>query len=113
MAEARKWLYKIETRRDLDRIWPAFDEWFEASEEHRAAYAEARRRWLQLTGASPDRIRRIRSDRKPLLRPLQGWDIIDHNDLYVFLAVSAAILAMTAGQGDAIQRMLGLLNNLP
>ncbi|MDB6101632.1 MAG: hypothetical protein JWO52_1631, partial [Gammaproteobacteria bacterium] len=67
MLEAKEWLYELETRDDIESIWPAFDAWFEASEEHRAAYAEVRRRWLRLTGVRPEVNRRFRARGRPLV----------------------------------------------
>ncbi len=94
MVEARKWLYEIETCEDLKRIWPAFDRWFEESEEHRAAYADARRRWQELTGLRPGS--RLRA-RKPRLWSgyYRRWRAPDYIEWRLFLAALTALLAMT------------------
>lgn len=95
MSEARKWLYELETCEDIERIWPAFDAWFEASEEHRAAYADVRRRWLQLTGVRPYAPRRFPAMPKPLLGRVQEWVFTDRIEWHVFLVACAELLALT------------------
>jgi ferric-dicitrate binding protein FerR (iron transport regulator) len=104
MLEAMEWLYQLETRDDIEGFWPAFDAWFEASEEHRAAYAEARRRWLRLTGVRPKVTRRVRS--RARLRPLVGgvaeWAFTDRIEWHLFLIALAALLALTIGATSGV-----------
>jgi len=52
LAEATRWLVELETTDRFDDIWDEFDDWFQASAAHRAAYDRVRRRWLRLS-ASP------------------------------------------------------------
>jgi ferric-dicitrate binding protein FerR (iron transport regulator) len=102
MLEARKWLFEIETREDLERIWPEFYAWFEASEEHRAAYAAARSRWLQLTGARPDGAIVRTASRAPRMRT-DEWAYLYRTERHLVLAALLAVLVLTLGaSGDAL-----------
>jgi ferric-dicitrate binding protein FerR (iron transport regulator) len=102
MLEAKQWLYELETRDDIESIWPAFDAWFEASEEHRAAYAEVRQRWLRLTGLRPEVNRRFRAIRRPLVGRVAEWAFSDRIEWHLFLVAIAALLALTIGATSGI-----------
>jgi ferric-dicitrate binding protein FerR (iron transport regulator) len=94
MREAAKWFYELETTDNLDRIWPAFDDWFEASETHRDAYEVVRRRHLKALGLpDPYWTRRFRLK---LRMPKFCWanpDGLEHQILLLVVAV-ALILAI-------------------
>lgn len=47
LSEATKWLIELEAADCLDDVWPEFDDWFQASAAHRAAYAKVRSDWAQ------------------------------------------------------------------
>lgn len=50
MAKAMEWVVRLGTADDkeLDNIWPGFDDWFMSDAKHRAAYAIAKRQWDQV-----------------------------------------------------------------
>ena len=48
LSEATQWLVKLEAAERLEDVWPEFDDWFQASATHRAAYAKVRGTWVKL-----------------------------------------------------------------
>jgi ferric-dicitrate binding protein FerR (iron transport regulator) len=50
LIQAMRWLIELQTADRLEDIWDEFDDWFQASPAHRAAYGKARRHWLRLAG---------------------------------------------------------------
>ena len=60
MAEATKWLIELQTADRLEDIWEEFDDWFQASAAHRAAYAKVQNHWLKLTGLPASPARKVR-----------------------------------------------------
>ncbi len=57
LSEATRWLIELEAAERLDDVWPEFDNWFQASAAHRAAYAKVRGAWAK-SGNSKSPIRR-------------------------------------------------------
>jgi ferric-dicitrate binding protein FerR (iron transport regulator) len=93
MDAARKWLYIMETHTDdeIDRQWHNFDQWFEASEIHRKAYAQARRRWQELTGQAPDPPPPLRYRIQRWVARVRGWKTIAHDPLWPLIVAMAML----------------------
>ena len=51
LSEAARWFVKLESADRLDDVWRDFDNWFQASAAHRAAYVQVRKAWHRLAGA--------------------------------------------------------------
>ena len=48
LSEATRWLIELEAAERLEDVWPEFDDWFQASAAHRAAYVKVRGAWAKL-----------------------------------------------------------------
>ena len=48
LSEATRWLVELEAAERLEDVWPEFDDWFQASAAHRAAYEKVRSVWASV-----------------------------------------------------------------
>src|SRR3569833_3680685 len=64
LSEATRWLIELEGADRLEDVWPEFDDWFQASAAHRAAYAKVRRAWARCENSKGAVLRGV-----PLHRP--------------------------------------------
>ena len=96
MKEAIKWYNALETTDNLDRIWPQFDDWFQASEAHRRAY-KAVRQYREQIGL-PFNPRWARSSTLKLnVQKIDSWATWDRLERYALLISLAAVLILTIG----------------
>jgi ferric-dicitrate binding protein FerR (iron transport regulator) len=94
LAEATRWLVELETSERFDDVWDEFDDWFQASAAHRAAYERVRRHWFR-SSATP-----TPPAYKP--RPKRHWDDSYHrayvvawiSDWWLPFAVLIALLLL-------------------
>lgn len=93
MAQARHWLYTLETRSDaeLERIWPRFDAWYIESARHRRAYRLAQARYHQLTGIAPGPKPSLRDRLKEHVTVLLDVPDLNRSDCNLLVSIGAVL----------------------
>jgi transmembrane sensor len=101
LSEATRWLIELETADRLEDIWEEFDDWFQASAAHRAAYERVRRDWLRLTGSPRPPVPKMQSRRKAHRAGSRYWICASAWIQHWGLAL-AALLALIITCGDEL-----------
>ena len=113
LAEARKWLIELETTDRLEDVWEEFDDWFQASPRHRAAYAKVRRDWLRLGGSPTQPAYEMSPRRKAHRADRHYWTCAGAWISHWWWTVAALLALIVTCVADIYQQELSATGSLP